>query len=70
MVIKNQNYKLKIKGFIFNIDTIKQLKKYNFTIYWNDIDCYYWIYNFKINGIWFTSYKIDMNKRIIYLKKF
>ena len=26
--------------------------------------------NFKISNIWFSSYKIDMNNKIIYLKKF
>lgn len=71
MKIKNTNFTLKIKGIILNRKIVKALKKYQFTIYWNDVDCYYWIFDFKINNIWFTSYKkIDMDKNIIYLKKF
>lgn len=70
MKIKNTNYTLKIKGIILNRKIVKALKKYQFTIYWNDVDCYYWIYDFKINNIWFATYKIDMNNKIIYLKRF
>ena len=70
MLIKNKEYTLKIKGIIFNRKIIKLLKQYQFNIYWNDIDCNYWIFDFKLRDIWFTSYKIDMNNRIIYLKKF
>jgi len=70
MKIKNNEYILKIKGFIFNRKIIRVLKLYKFTVYWNDLDCNYWIYDFKISNIWFSSYKIDMNNKIIYLKKF
>ena len=70
MLIRNKDYILKIKGIIFNRKIIKQLKNYHFTIYWNDLTCNYWIFDFKLRDIWFTSYKIDMDKRIIYLKKF
>lgn len=70
MKIKNNEYTLKIKGFIFNRKIIRVLKHYKFTIYWNDLECNYWIYDFKVNNVWFSSYKIDMNNKIIYLKKF
>ena len=70
MKIKNNGYTLIIKGFIFNKKIIRVLKQYRFVVYWNDIECNYWIYDFKINNIWFSSYKIDMNNKIIYLKKF
>lgn len=70
MKIKNNEYTLKIKGFIFNRKIIRALKHYKFTVYWNDLECNYWIYDFKIRNIWFSSYKIDMNNKIIYLKKF
>lgn len=70
MKIKNNGYTLIIKGFIFNRKIIRVLKQYRFVVYWNDIECNYWIYDFKINNIWFSSYKIDMNNKIIYLKKF
>jgi len=67
--IKNKEYTLKIKGFIFNRKIINELKNYQFTIYWNDLESNYWIFDFKINNIWFSSYKIDMDNKIIYLKK-
>ena len=70
MKIRNNEYTLKIKGFIFNRKIIRVLKYYKFTVYWNDLDCNYWIYDFRISNIWFSSYKIDMNNKIIYLKKF
>ena len=70
MKIKNNGYTLIIKGFIFNRKIIRVLKQYRFVVYWNDLKCNYWIYDFKINNIWFSSYKIDMNNKIIYLKKF
>lgn len=70
MKIKNNGYTLIIKGFIFNRKIIRVLKQYRFVVYWNDVECNYWIYDFKINNIWFSSYKIDMNNKIIYLKKF
>ena len=70
MKIKNNEYTLKIKGFIFNRKIIRVLKHYKFIVYWNDLECNYWIYDFKISNIWFSSYKIDMNNKIIYLKKF
>lgn len=70
MKIKNNGYTLIIKGFIFNKKIIRVLKQYRFVVYWNDVECNYWIYDFKINNIWFSSYKIDMNNKIIYLKKF
>ena len=70
MKIQNNDYTLKVKGFIFNRKIIRVLKQYRFVVYWNDIECNYWIYDFKINNIWFSSYKIDMNNKIIYLEKF
>lgn len=70
MKIKNNDYTLKVKGFILNRKIIRVLKQYRFVVYWNNIECNYWIYDFKINNIWFSSYKIDMNNKIIYLKKF
>lgn len=70
MKIKNNDYTLKVKGFILNRKIIRVLKQYRFVAYWNNIECNYWIYDFKINNIWFSSYKIDMNNKIIYLKKF
>ena len=70
MKIKNNDYTLKVKGLILNRKIIKALNNYKFTIYWNDLECRYWIYDFKINNIWFTSEKIDMNNRIIYLIKY
>lgn len=69
MKIRNKDFTLKIKGLIFNKKIIKELENYNFTIYWNDLECYYWIFDFKINNIWFSSYKIDMDNKIIYLQK-
>lgn len=69
MKIRNKDFTLKIKGIIFNKKIINELKNYNFTIYWNDLQCYYWIFDFKINNIWFSSYKIDMDNKIIYLQK-
>jgi len=69
MKIRNKDFTLKIKGLIFNKKIINELKNYNFTIYWNDLECYYWIFDFKINNIWFSSYKIDMDNKIIYLQK-
>lgn len=68
MKIRNKDFTLKIKGIILNKKIIKELKNYNFTIYWNDLQCNYWIFDFKINNIWFSSYKIDMNNKIISLK--
>ena len=68
MKIRNKDFTLKIKGFILNRKIIKELKNYNFTIYWNDLQCNYWIFDFKINNIWFSSYKIDMDNKIISLK--
>ena len=70
MKIKNKEYTLKIKGLLFDRKIIRVLKQYRFIVYWNDLECNYWIYDFKINNIWFSSYKIDMNNKIIYLKKF
>lgn len=70
MKIKNNDYTLKVKGLILNRKIIKALNNYKFTIYWNDLESIYWIYDFKISNIWFSSYKIDMNNKIIYLKKF
>lgn len=70
MKIKNKDYTLKIKDSISDQEIIKALKQYQFTVYWNDVDCYYWIFDFKINNVWFTSYKIDMDNKIIYLKQF
>ena len=70
MKIKNNGYTLIIKGFIFNRKIVRVLKQYRFVVYWNDLECNYWIYDFKISNIWFSSYKIDMNNKIIYLKKF
>lgn len=69
MKIRNKDFILKVKGLILNKKTINELKSYNFTIYWDNLECYYWVFDFKINNIWFSSYKIDMNNKIIYLKK-
>ena len=37
MKINNNEYTLKIKGFIFNRKIIRVLKHYKFIVYWNDL---------------------------------
>lgn len=50
-----------------NGEIIEQLKSYDCTIFFNDSTCKYWIFDFKINGIWFEATHIDCIKHVIEL---
>lgn len=62
--------KIEDKENLLNESIIKGLQSYKFEVYFNDLDCYYWIYDFKINSIWFELTHIDMNKCIIELNAY
>jgi len=56
---------------LLDSDTIEKLKYYNDTIFWNDLECYYWIMDFKINDTWFSANQsIDTAKKIMTLEVF
>jgi hypothetical protein len=63
LIIFNQNY------WIINIidndnlvtsEISEELKKLNSTIYFNNQSSKYWIFDFKINDVWFEAIDIDM----------
>ncbi len=64
MKIKNNDYTLKVKGLILNRKIIKALKNYKFTIYWNDLECYHWMFDKKIdipgyNDLWLENIELS-----------
>lgn len=72
ITIKKEGYQPVIKNNLHLLDSeiIEELKTKDYTIYFNDIDCYYWIYDFKINEVWFSAKNIDMNTETIELEVF
>ena len=62
--------KIKDNNKLLSEDILKKLQNYEFEIYFNNCDCYYWIFDFKIDLVWFESTNIDMNKNIIELNAF
>lgn len=62
--------KLTDKNNLLTGDTIEELKQMNHVIYWNDIDCKHWIFDFKINNVWFEAINIDMNNNKMTLNVF
>jgi hypothetical protein len=65
------NWKLTLEGDLNLLDAniIEKLKSYNYTIYFNDIDWYYWMMDFEINDVWFSTNKsIDIVKRTMTLE--
>lgn len=74
------NYRLKTNyEYIFIIEDreelltdeiVLKLKEYKDTIYHNDLESYYWIFDFTINDIWFESLKVDPCQHTIILKAF
>jgi hypothetical protein len=60
--IGEADFKIKSDKKINNT-TLKKFKEYvqsdKFTIYFNDLGCYHWVFDFKINDIWFSSKKIN-----------
>lgn len=39
----------------------QQLKQFDQTIYFNDLTCKHWIFDFKVGNVWFESMWIDCN---------
>lgn len=62
MTIKNNSgWTFYIKGAIDKVTdkAIEGLKEYTINIYWNDLECYHWIFNFKLDNIWFENAEIN-----------
>ena len=56
MKIENINgFTIKLKGQkeLITDSIVEELKKINPTFYFQDNECYYWIFDFKINDVWF-----------------
>lgn len=51
-------------------EIVEMLKKYNATIYHNDLESYYWIFDFQLNNVWFESLNINLCTNTIILKAF
>ena len=71
--IKNDyGFKLTLTGEVekLNNEIIEGLKKYNDTIYFNDLDSNNWMFDFKINNLWFSSKNIDLVKKEIVFEVF
>lgn len=51
-------------------DTIEKLKDYDDTIFWNDSKCEHWMFDFKINDVWFEVREIDMSKQVMKINAF
>ena len=51
-------------------EIIEMLMKYNTTIYHNDLESYYWIFDFQLNNVWFESLNINLCTNIMILKAF
>ena len=62
--------KIKDNNNLLSEDILKKLQNFKFVIYFNNCDCYYWIFDFKIDLVWFESTNIDMNENIIELNAF
>lgn len=62
--------KIKDNNNLLSEDILKKLQNFKFEIYFNNCDCYYWIFDFKIDLVWFESTNIDMNENIIELNAF
>lgn len=58
------------KENLLNDEIIEKLKAKDFTIYHNDLDCYYWIFDFKVNGVWFEATSINLVEHKIHLNAF
>lgn len=61
-VVDSQNF--------LNAGIIEELKGLNASIYHNDLNGEYWIYDFKHSGVWFEALKIDMVKNYIKLNAY
>lgn len=55
---------------LLNHNIIEQLKKINEAIYFSEITFKYWMFDFKINDVWFEALKIDVNNRKIVLNAY
>jgi hypothetical protein len=46
-----------------NNTTLEKFKEFvqsnKFNIYFNDLGCYHWVFDFKIDDLWFSSQKIN-----------
>lgn len=71
-VKNNYGYELNLVGAVEKIDNgiIEKLKQYDDTIYFNDLDSNYWMFDFKINDLWFSGKNIDLVKNKITLEVF
>ena len=63
----NAGYRIRIedKNNLLTSSIIEAMQEINETIYFNEVDCNYWIMDFKIENIWFKSTEIDLNDKII-----
>jgi len=48
----------------------KELKEINPTIFFQDNECYYWIFDFKISGVWFEMPHQNTLTNVLPLKIF
>lgn len=61
-IVNNYGWKLTLTGNteLLTEETIEKLKTYSDTIYFNDTSARYWMFDFKIDGLWFETVHIDM----------
>ena len=73
MKIKNINgWTIKVKGNtgLITDEVKKELEKYNGGIYWNDVECKYWMFDIEIGGIWFENAIVNYENSTITLEVF
>lgn len=72
IIINKYGYKLELIGEVekLNNEVIEMLKEYDDTIYFNNSNCKYWMFDFKLKDIWFSSENIDLVNKEITFKVF
>jgi hypothetical protein len=58
------------KENLLNDAITDELKQFSETIYFNDTNGRYWIFDFSINNVWFESREIDCNNMHIILNAY
>lgn len=68
----SKSWKLKIidDNNLLTNEITEQLKNFSEPIYFNDLTGKYWIFDFKINNVWFESKRINCNKMTMVLNAY
>ena len=55
---------------LLNSSIIEKIKEFNNPVYFNDISCNYWIFDFFVDDVWFEALEVNPVKMYILLNAY